>query len=230
MTQRKPANRSPRRSGQTTQRVYEQLREQILDGAQTQGSHISIQSIATAMRSSNGPVISALGRLANEGLVQHQRGHGYRVAEWTPQLLENLLVVRRALETEAARLAARRAGPEDIDRLQAHITRMADLVSRGRRADADSVDVELHIAIAKLSRSPALIDTLSRSHMLEIVRRRLQANEPRGDFQNLAANHQILVDAIASGDPERAGQAMHRHLTNSMSLAHNGKAAEPAWQ
>jgi len=222
MTQRKSVHRSPRRSGQTTVRVYEQLREQILDGVQPQGAHISIQSVATAMRSSNGPVISALGRLANEGLVLHQRGHGYRVAEWTPQLLENLLVVRRALETEAARLAARRAGPEDLDRLQAHISRMAELVKEGRRADADRVDVEFHVAVAKLSRSPSLIDALSRSHVLEIVRRRLQANEPRGDFQNLAANHQILVDAIASRDPDRAGHAMHWHLTNRNGAAGGG--------
>src|SRR5687768_6673041 len=80
--------RVPRRSGQTMIRVYNAIREQILEGVIAQGTHISIQSIATATESSNGPVISALARLANEGLVQHQRGHGYRVAEWTPELLE----------------------------------------------------------------------------------------------------------------------------------------------
>jgi DNA-binding GntR family transcriptional regulator len=208
--------RVPRRSGQTMLRIYEQLREQILDGLIPQGEHISIQSIASAMKSSNGPVISALGRLSHEGFVIHQRGHGYRIAEWTPQLLDNLLVVRRALETEAARLAARRAGPEDIDRLQAHITRMAELVSQGRRSDADRVDVELHVAIARLSRSSELIEALGRSHMLEIVRRRLQTYRPRGDFENLAKNHQILVDAIASGDAENAGRAMHEHLRGSV--------------
>jgi DNA-binding GntR family transcriptional regulator len=193
-------------------RVYQQLREQVLDGVLPQGTHISIQSVARSMRSSNGPVISALGKLAHEGLVIHQRGHGYRVAEWTPQLLENLLIVRRALETEAARLAARRAGAEDIDRLQAHIAHMEELVRKEQRADADRADVELHIAIARLSRCPSLIEALGRSHMLEIVRRRLQNYRPRGDFENLARNHQILVDAIASGDSDRAGSAMHEHL------------------
>ncbi|HVJ84756.1 MAG TPA: GntR family transcriptional regulator, partial [Caulifigura sp.] len=212
MPLRKTSARSPRRSGQVALRVYEQLREQILDGVQLQGTHVSIQSIATSMRTSNGPVIAALNRLVNEGLVQHSRGSGYRIAEWTPQLLDNLLVVRRALETEAARLAARRAGREDIDKLQGHIGRMTKMVTEGRRSDAERIDVELHVAIAKLSRSPALIDALTRSHMLEIVRRRLQANEPRGDFENMATNHQILVDAIASGDPDQAGQAMHWHL------------------
>lgn len=206
------ARRAPRRSGQIMLRVYGALREQILDGEIPQGAHISIQSIATATDSSNGPVISALARLANEGLVQHQRGQGYRVAEWTPELLEDLLVVRRALETEAARLAARHAGPDDITRLQSMVHRMRELIREGRRAEAQVADVEFHMAIAQLSRSQALIDALSRSHLLEIVHRRLKIYEPRGDYENLAVNHQLLVDHISSGNAEQSGAAMHSHL------------------
>jgi DNA-binding GntR family transcriptional regulator len=199
-------------------RVYEALREQILDGSLPQGAPVSIQAISAEMQSSNGPVISALTRLSHEGLVQHRRGAGYHVARWTPEMLEGLLTVRRALETEAARLAARRAGPEDLQQLAAHIARMGELVCERRRAAADAADVEFHIAVAQLSRCPALIDALKRSHLLEIVRRRLLMHEPRGDFDNLAINHQVLLDAIASGDPDRAGRAMHLHLSGPIPL------------
>ncbi|MBL8848320.1 MAG: GntR family transcriptional regulator [Planctomycetaceae bacterium] len=213
------ANAAPRRSGQTMVRVYNSLRDQILDGVIPQGAHISIQSIATATDSSNGPVISALARLANEGLVLHQRGQGYRVAEWTPEMLDDLLVIRRALECEAARLAAVNAGPGDIARLQALVDEMAEIVREGRRADGQIADVEMHIAIAQLSRSPSLIDALRRSHLLEIVHRRLQIYEPRGDFTNLATNHQLLVNEIASGDPNRAYAEMHEHLAGRTAAA-----------
>ncbi|QDT54580.1 HTH-type transcriptional regulator LutR [Caulifigura coniformis] len=221
MPTRKSAGPSPKRSGALTARVYERLREEILDGVHPQGTHLSIQSIATSMRTSNGPVITALHRLAHEGLVQHGRGSGYRIAEWTPLLLDQLLVVRRALETEAARLAARLSNREDIDELQTHIAQMEAMVAEGRRADAERIDVELHVAIAKLSRNAQLIDALARSHMLEIVRRRLLANAPRGDFKNMARNHQILIDAIASGDPDEAGKAMHWHLRSKSSTTGN---------
>jgi DNA-binding GntR family transcriptional regulator len=91
---------------------------------------------------------------------------------------------------------------------------MKEMVAEGRRTDAERVDGELHVAIAQLSRNPMLIEALARSHMLEIVRRRLLANEPRGDCENMAANHQILVDAIASGDrhpgPGETGSAGRR--------------------
>jgi GntR family transcriptional regulator of gluconate operon len=212
-TETKPPPHAARRSGQKMLRVYELLRRQILDGTLSEGTHLSIQSVAAATHSSNGPVISALARLANEGLLRHQRGQGYRIAEWTPERLNELLVVRRALETEAARLAALRSGPEDLHNLAVHVERMAVLVRENRREDADMADMELHIAIAGLSRSPALIDALNRSHVLEIVRRRLRIHERRGDFRNLAENHQLLVEAIASGDPDQAGAAMHRHLS-----------------
>ena len=213
-----PRRSAPRRSGQTMLRVYEALREQILDGSLAPGSPVSIQAVSSEMHSSNGPVISALTRLSHEGLVQHRRGAGYRVARWTPEMLDGLLTVRRALETEAARLAARRSGPEDIQQLSTQVARMAELVRAQRRAEADATDVEFHITVAQLSRCPALIEALKRSHLLEIVRRRLLINEPRGDFANLAVNHQLLVDAIASGDPDQAGQAMHLHLSGSISL------------
>ncbi|HXG12522.1 MAG TPA: GntR family transcriptional regulator [Gemmataceae bacterium] len=209
----------PRRSGSASARVYEALREQILAGDLPAGTHLSQQALAVAMKTSNGPVISALRRLAYEGLVIHKPGQGCRVCDWSQEKCEDLLTVRRALETEAARLAARRAGPEDLERLRGIVARMAEMVRQGRRDGADAIDVEFHVAVARLTRSPGLIEALGRCHLQELVRRRLAANARFGDFENLAVNHQRLVDAIASGDPDAAGRAMHLHLTPRSSSA-----------
>jgi DNA-binding GntR family transcriptional regulator len=201
-----------RRSGRESARVYESLRCRILDGDLAPGTHLSQQSIAIDEGTSNGPVISALKRLAYDGLVVHERSHGYQVCDWGEARLDDLLNVRRALETEAARLAARRAGPDDIDCLRRIIRQMEELVVEERWQDADAVDVELHVQIARLSRSPALIEALARCHMLEVVRRRIALNERITGFGRLADNHRLLVDAIASGDPDRAAAVMHAHL------------------
>jgi DNA-binding GntR family transcriptional regulator len=218
---------SARRSGSISARVYDSLRRRILEGELAPGAPLSQQAIASSMGTSNGPVISALRRLADEGLVSYEPGSGCRVGEWSEQELDDLLTVRRALETEAARLAARRTGPEDVEELRGLVDRMAELVRQGRRADADAADVALHVAIARLSRSPGLIQALARCHLLEVVRRRLAANERFGDFQNLAVNHRVLVEAIASGDANRAGQAMHEHLRGKSLQARVGEAPGP---
>src|SRR5579872_5936688 len=121
-----------RRSGRESARVYESLRHQILEGELPAGAHLSQQVIAQSEGTSNGPVISALKRLAFEGLVVHERSHGYRVGEWSETRFDDLLTVRRALETEAARLAARRAGSEDLERLRHIVVRMEQLVAEER--------------------------------------------------------------------------------------------------
>jgi len=208
----KSAPRSARRSGRESARVYDLLRKQILGGDVLPGTHLSQQSIAGEMGTSNGPVISALRRLAFDGLVTHERSYGYRVCDWSADKLDDLLTVRRALETEAARLAARRAGPEDIERLERIVERMDVLVREERWHDADAIDVELHVEVAQLSRSPGLIEALERCHLLEVVRRRIAMNERIIGFQKLASNHAVLVEAIASGNPDLAARAMHTHL------------------
>ncbi|MBS0265296.1 MAG: GntR family transcriptional regulator [Planctomycetes bacterium] len=208
-----------RRNGDESARVYESLRRQILDGKLDPGTHLSQHAIALAEGTSNGPVINALRQLAFEGLLVHEPSQGYSVCDWSEDGLDDLLNVRRALETEAARLAARRAGKDDIDGLRKIITRMEQLVAEQRWQDADAIDVELHVEIARLSRSPRLIECLARSHLLEVVRRRIALNERITGFSKLAQNHRILVDAIASGDADRAAAAMHAHLLGKRSAA-----------
>ena len=207
-----PASPGARRNGSESARVYESIRRQILEGQLPAGTHLSQQTIALSEGTSNGPVISALRRLAFDGLVVHERSLGYRVCDWSEAALEDMITVRRALETEAARLAARRAGPEDIEGLQRIVERMEKLVEEQRWHDADAIDVEMHEEIARLSRSPGLIEGLTRCHLLEVVRRRIALNERIIGFSRLADNHRLLVEAIASSDPERAAATMHAHL------------------
>jgi DNA-binding GntR family transcriptional regulator len=207
--------RRHRRLGLESTRVYESLRQQILDGDLPSGTRLSHRAIAEAMDTSNGPVITALRRLTHDGLITYTRGHGGAVTEFSNEKLDDLMIVRRALETEAARLAARRASPEDLDSLYAIVQRMGEIVGGRRWEDADQADVDLHVAIARLTRSPALIEALGRCHVLDLVRRRLLASSRRKDFENLENNHRRLVDAIASGDPDRAAETMHAHLSRS---------------
>jgi DNA-binding GntR family transcriptional regulator len=209
-------NGQHRRLGAESARVYELLRQKILAGDLEPGTRLSQRAVAQSVRTSNGPVISALRRLAHDGLIKYEHGHGGTVREFSDEQLQDLLTLRRALETEAARLAARRAGPEDLDRLYSIVRQMEQIVKKKNWSQADSSDVALHVAIARLARSPSLNEALSRCHMLEVVRRRLMSSQGQRDFPNLAANHRILVDAIASGDPDQAAQAMHVHLSRHL--------------
>jgi DNA-binding GntR family transcriptional regulator len=220
-----PSSTEARRSGRVSARVYRTIRQQILEGELPAGMHLSQQALSQKLHTSNGPVISALKHLVHDGLVTYQASHGYRVSEWDEAKLNDMLIVRRALETEAARLAARRAAPEDLDELRAIVRQMGEAVRQDQHAQGDVLNAEFHLAVARLSRSPGLIEAVNRCHVMEIGRRRLKQYQRFGDFKNLAPDHELLVEAIASGDPDRAGQAMHRHLSPKQLLhGRNGDA------
>ena len=206
-----------RRLGLTSDKVYQALREQIVSGQLPPGTRLSHRSIATAMGTSNGPVVGALRRLAHDGLIDYEPSAGGMTKQFTEEELADAMVLRRALETEAARLVSRRAAPEDIDRLYSIVHRMGALVRREAWREADEADVELHIAIARLTRSVGLMEALDRCHLRDLVRRRILVRDRQRDIQCLEQNHRRLVDAIASHDPELAGRTMHEHLSRKKS-------------
>ena len=206
-----------RRLGLTSEKVYQALREQIVSGHLPPGTRLSHRSIATGMGSSNGPVVGALQRLAHDGLITYERSDGGTIKQFTAEELADAMILRRALETEAARLVARRAAPEDVERLQAIVNRMGELVKRKAWREADEADIELHIAIARLTRSSALMEALERCHLRDLVRRRILVRDRQRDIQCLEQNHRRLVDAIASHDPDFAGRTMHAHLSPTKS-------------
>lgn len=206
--------RANRRLGAASVLVYETLRRQILDGELKPGTPLGHRAIGETMNTSTGPVVSALRRLAHDGLITYVRGHGATVTEFSDEQLDDLMMVRRALETEAARVAARRASPEDLARLYAIVDRMAEAVRERKQEEADLLDAELHVSIAQMTRSPGLMAALERCHLLDMVRRHILASYQQQHLEELEVIHRELVDAIASGDPNRAGQAMHAHLSH----------------
>ncbi|MCI0358293.1 MAG: GntR family transcriptional regulator [Planctomycetaceae bacterium] len=202
-----------RRLGLSSEKVYQALRQQIVSGELPPGTRLSHRSIATSMGTSNGPVVGALRRLAHDGLITYEPSGGGMIKQFTDEELADAMILRRALETEAARLVARRAAPEDIEQLHAIVNRMGELVKREAWREADEADIELHIAIAQLTRSAGLMEALERCHLRELVRRRILVRDRQRDIQCLEQNHRRLVDAIASHDPDLAGRTMHEHLS-----------------
>jgi DNA-binding GntR family transcriptional regulator len=205
--------RQQRKLGLATATVYEALRKGILNGQISPGTRLSHRAIAASMGTSNGPVVAALRRLAHDGLITYKLSQGGTVKQFTDEDLADWMILRRALETEAARLASRRAAPEDIERLYSIVDHMGDIERREAWEEADECDVEFHVTVARLTRSSGLMDALERCHLRDLVRRRLLASDRHRDFQSLETSHRVLADAIASHDPDLAGRMMHLHLS-----------------
>jgi GntR family transcriptional regulator, transcriptional repressor for pyruvate dehydrogenase complex len=113
----------------------------------------------------------------------------------------------------ACTLAAIRCDKDELAELKRKLraTENIDDVTAGVDADLD-----FHIAATKASHNRFFVDALVslRSGLtvgMELVRR-LSLSWPDDALELMYQEHQAIYDAIASGDPERAGDAMRRHL------------------
>lgn len=117
------------------------------------------------------------------------------------------------IEASMARLAAQRATPEEVDELQKLCAKIDDKIASGE--NFTDLDQEFHQLIGKLGKSPVLcaID----STMWIIVKKYARLlHRPEERRKSCALGHRRIVEAIAKGDPGRAGRVMEEHLQGAL--------------
>ena len=100
------------------EKAYDHIRDKLARGELTPGNRLVNRALATEIGVSVIPVREALHRLSTEGLVEHVPGSGTFVRETDPQELDNLYVLRDALESCAASEAARRATDLQLEEME----------------------------------------------------------------------------------------------------------------
>jgi DNA-binding FadR family transcriptional regulator len=168
-------------------------------------------TLADMLGISRGTVREAVRVLVSQGILETRQGSGTYVRS-VIDAEDSLLRIRRtglrdqvetrcALEVEAARLAATRHTPEIISDLHEM------LVDRGEYDAAHhdryvEQDLAFHKAVVAASGNNALIEVYEffSTSIQEIIKATVTGELPEPDM----ASHAAIIDAIASGDPERA--------------------------
>ena len=175
------------------------------------------------------PVIrEVVSRLSAEGIVRAERGRGTFVSDQPMARKLDLSPIedvgdliawqdlRIAIEQEAARLAATRCGPDDLDRIRETHRRLIEMAQFGDRAI--DVDFEFHLAVARATQNSVLVNaqqSLSdhiRNWMTMMLKTTSRPQSERHEFRH--REHQAIIDAIARMDPDAAALAARRHIEN----------------
>ena len=191
-----------------TEQVYEQLIDILIRGELQPGDVIVERRMAERLNASRTPVREALGRLEAEGLVYKQPSRGVTVSPFSTEAFVELLNVRQLLESEAARLAAGRIPQAKMDAIRAALEELGKQ-AKPTLGDIWEVDDMLHGAVADAAGNALLAgmirDLRRRTHVFNAYRN--PASPKFGVEENTA-----LLDAIASGDQQRAQAAMAEHI------------------
>ena len=155
------------------------------------------------------PVTEALLRLEFEGLLESRPRAGTRVRIPSREDVLGHYLVREALEVQAGVLFAQVATVAERAELKKMAARVDILSARSDRTLFVILHNKLHQRIAECTRCAALCDVIEKTHALAstwycITRQLNPDNPPRW--------HRELIEELCSSDPERAANAVRKHI------------------
>ena len=203
------------KSGHTlADNLREALISAIIEGDMPQGSKVSEAELAKRFGVSRGPLREAIRDLEGLRLVERKPHAGVRVVALHCEELQEIFIIREALEGMAARLAATKMSDEDIkalrELLELHESRV--LESEGQSYFQQHGDVDFHLRILKGSGNQRLYTLMGRElYQLILMYRRQSSQRPSRPLRALE-EHKRICDAIEARDPELAELLMRRHI------------------
>ncbi|PDT45707.1 GntR family transcriptional regulator [Sinorhizobium fredii] len=213
------------------QQVIDELRRQIDVGKLKEGDQLPTEpQLEASFRVSRTVVREAIADLRAAGYVRPIQGKGVFVSDpqasqrfsltpveirTIPETLE-LLEFRLATECEAAAIAAYRRTAEQEAVIAAANKKMAQLIEEGK--PTVEADFEFHMAIAAATNNRFYLDVMRQFGPRAIPRSQFKTLPEAADKAYLIGVHEEHVEiltAIADQDPERARQAMRKHIIAS---------------
>jgi DNA-binding GntR family transcriptional regulator len=198
-------------------RAYASLREDIVEWRLAPGTVLQEVEQSERLGVSRTPVREALARLTADGLVAAQGGRGLVVTTVSAESVEQLFELRRALEQEAARAAAKNRQAVPFLDLRDRFEAAADLLADGDPSHSRYYALvdDLDRAIDDAAANPYLVAALRnlRPHLARL--RRVSRDDP-ARLRAAADEHLLIVEAIVDGDAELAASATRVHLYRSL--------------
>jgi DNA-binding FadR family transcriptional regulator len=161
------------------------------------------------------------------GAVQTRQGSGTYVTPSDEQAIDKLIGLalmlqrasvreifesRRALELEAVRLACERHQPEDRQQLEATMQGMAEVANDP--AGASVYDLQFHTQLAQASHNRVLVSLIDGMRTILQIWMAKAVNKPMV-AEEIVREHNLVLEAVFTGDAERAVFRMQSHLNNA---------------
>lgn len=214
-------------------RLYEHIVDQIMKAVASQelkpGDRLPPErELAESLGVSRSALREAITTLVAAGVLEARHGSGVYVAQscdaaWVRPMallllqqhssLLDLLEVRKALEGEAAYLAALRATPEDIACLEKSFEVLKGVVERSQLGAEE--DLQFHLCVAQTTHNGfflRVIGSLADAFLEGLRTSRSMSLRIPGFPLVVLEEHRLIVEAVKAHDPEAARKAMHAHL------------------
>jgi GntR family transcriptional regulator, transcriptional repressor for pyruvate dehydrogenase complex len=216
---------------------YELVAEQILaligDLALRPGDRLPTEKdLAVRLGTSRTVVRDAVKILSASGWVSAQKGRGLYVADgettlgigrwggfFVPTDLDHIFMLfefRRIQETQASRLAAKRASPSELRVIEAAVETCRHGYAHGDNAQFTEGDDAFHFGVATASHNFFLVTAVREARLLQRRASVIGIYGIGGRAGAAVAEHEAIYRAIRDGDPDAAANATSLHLDSTL--------------
>lgn len=199
--------------------VQEEIERMIMTGELAVGSRVNESELSARFNTSRGPVREALRALEEAGLVRNEKNRGVFVREIAFEEADEIYELREALEEIIGRRVTRAIAPDGVERLRAMLEAMKSAAKAQDVEQYAQLNLQFHEILLETAGSQKLTETYKRL-IKELHLFRMRALDDGGGLRVSASEHGEIVDAIASGDAERAGRVMRAHVAGSRARMH----------
>jgi DNA-binding GntR family transcriptional regulator len=194
-----------------SEKVYRKLHDAINNGRIAPHGRLVQNELAARLGVSRTPVREALFRLSHEGLVRSIGGRGFVVEDITWHDVEQVYVVRRALELQAVALLPDHYPLSDLQALR----RLHEMVARPDTDPAEYYELhrQFHRAVIEPANNDLLKRMLDEIWDLPVSHRIFRQYIAGGaNLRTMIAEHQAIVEAAEANDRVRLSQLVDVHL------------------
>lgn len=196
-------------------KVYESIREDILNGRYPQNMELKEAAIGAELGVSRTPVREALRQLELEGLVNIIPNRGAYVNMITAKDVQDIYVIRSMLEGLCARWATECITPEQLDDLEETLCLSEYHTKKENYEKLYELDSLFHEQLYSASGSRILNHVLSDFHdYVKRVRRATIASETRS--VKSTEEHRAIFEAIREKDADQAEELARQHVKRTI--------------
>ena len=206
--------RQGRQQSNSVEAIYSALREAIISGEVEPGNLLHEEALAEQFHVSRTPIREVLVRLEAEQFVERVPRRGMVVRGMDSMELEEVFMIRMAVDGLAARFAASKRTPVDVAKLRWINSQMRSAAKSGDISAVAELNMSFHEALCEIAANRMLMMFMGQVHSWV---RRSPTNPFAYPNRGLdgADEHDDIIDAIEAGDAKRAQSLIQAHMETS---------------
>lgn len=192
--------------------AYNSLIEMIADGLLRPGEHLHAKMLSERFGMSRTPVLEALRKLENEGVVRFKPGNGAWLANPTAAEIEDLYIVRKELELLALRECFDDIRTTDIIELRKSVLLEREYFRLGDKTGAFKAGLDFHRELISACSNKYLVSLIEHAltttflYLLMFERELGETDDTHPD------DHAAILDLIEKKEADKALDYLDRHI------------------